>query len=74
MQCVAVCGSELQCFENERVEARRAAGRTSAGNMLQCVAVCCSVLQCFAVCYSVTVLQCVAVCCCSNLLLKLPRP
>jgi len=53
LQCVAVCGSELQCVGNERMEARRAAERTSAGKMLQCVAVCCSALQCVAVCCSV---------------------
>jgi len=62
VQCVAVCGSVLQCVAMYREKSNREISWSSL--LLSprvCVAVCCSVFHCGAVWCSVV--QCVAVCC-----------
>jgi len=74
LQCVAVCGSVMQCFT---VCCNVLQSVAVCGSVLQCVTVCCSVLQRVAVCCSLlqyvvscvcvtvccSVLQCIVICC-----------
>jgi len=64
LQCVAVCRSMLQCFEEAGDAAQH--GLPCPLTPEVCVAVCCSEVQCVVVCCGVlqrVVFQHVAVCC-----------
>ena len=61
LQCVAVCGSMLQCFAVRYSVLQTCVAETNSSppinrqgflycSVLQCVAVCCRVLQCAVVC------------------------
>ena len=61
VQCVAVCGSVLQCVSVSLRCFRSWESAFPWAGVLQCVAECCSVLQCVAVCCDLW--QRVAACC-----------